>query len=74
MSDIMHRQFEIVVRRRLMPPWKPESRFAEFANAHRLTNRGARTEFISRFRCCHFFSQDGLLLGLVSRTAKRYGI
>ena len=31
-------QIEVVVRRRLMPPWKPESGFAEFANAHRLTN------------------------------------
>ena len=39
-DDVRHHasQIEVVVRRRLMPPWKPEAGFAEFANVHRLTN------------------------------------
>ena len=39
-DDVRHHasQIEVVVRRRLMPPWKPEAGCAEFANVHRLTN------------------------------------
>ena len=32
-------QIDVVVGRRLMPPWKPEPGFAEFANEHRISSQ-----------------------------------